>query len=280
LLVKWGYELYYGDTDSVFPILKHQNVENGSAELLGLVEKLNASYSALKPIFNVDQHYFQEKAEKIYRRFFMVLKKGTKKVAKKRYAGNIVWEGEPCDELDIKGFDRSDMSRVGNTITKTVLKMACYDKTTKEISDYVKCEVTKFRNKENPLTEIAFSKGIKKNIVEYAGKKDWIRAAEWTNAHSALWNGQTNFGLNSKPKYIYLLPNKIPAPYEKTNMIALDDNYFIPDELVKAIDYETLIDKTIRLKVESALDALGLNWDKLSSNTHIKSLKGYTGVKT
>jgi len=270
---KLGYDVYYGDTDSVFVLIHARDTEAIQKEIFKLADKLNKSYDVFLKAFNVDKHFFLMKAEKVFKTMFMVRLKHGKRAAKKRYAGNIVWDDKKgeVDRLGITGFDRSDMSRVGNKIMKNILEMACYDKSNDEITKYLKDEIFKIKNMEYPLEDIAFSKGISKALNTY-GNQDWIRAARWTNQHSSLWGKQTNYGGGSKPKYVYMLQDKIPAPYARTNIAALDDDFFFPPHLSEVIDFNTLIEKTVKLKVETILEALGLNWTEITSKMKVKGL--------
>ena len=155
-----------------------------------------------------------------------------------------------------------------------VLKMAVYGKDNEEIARYVKNEVLKIRKGIYPVEELGFSKGISKNLGDY-GNQDWIRAARWTNIHSGLWNSQTDYGAGSKPKFVYVKPSLLPEGYQKIELIALDDNFNLPERLINAIDFDVLIDKTVGNKIEMILDALGLKWSNLSSLHKTNSLTKY-----
>lgn len=293
---KLGCIVHYGDTDSVFILFPNMSVDEIKIEMMKVADKLNKSYNIFKKIFNIDKHYFKMKAEKIFKNMFMVRKKGTKKeelvVAKKRYTGWKIWHDklklhEKCNELAISGFDRSDMSRKGNEIMKEVLLYASCGLISK-MKKYVKSEIALIKSGKLPLEEVAFSKGISKPLVDYEeGRCDWVEGAKWTNYHSPFWGKPTNFGSGSKPKYVYLKKSLIPRPYIKVQnnhdyqIVALDEDFELPESLrykkvdkkVKhVIDYDTLIDKTIRLKIDTILDAVGFNWDSLTMKGSQQSL--------
>jgi DNA polymerase I len=306
---KLGYVNYYGDTDSVFPILKSTNKEDAYTEIYKLSEIVNKQYDKLSKVFNVDKHYFLMKPEKIYQNIVMVKKKGSNKVAKKVYFGKKVWEegkwneetqmyGKFVDKIDSKGMKKSDKSQIAMKIIEKLEELITNEKSNKELIDYVKSELKKIRNKEYGLEKLAFSKGISKSLDLY-GNQDWIRAARWTNQHSGLWNKQTNYGGGSKPKFIYVIPDLLPQGYSKIEIVALDDNFDLPDiiknghsvtfgnkfvddpdhptfvkHIPSSIDYEQTIKKTIGLKIENILDAFGINWKNVASLIKTKSLRG------
>jgi DNA polymerase elongation subunit (family B) len=285
-VIKLGYEVYYGDTDSIFVVHKADTLEGRIKEMKYLAKYLNKIYDIFLKLYNLDNHRFLMKGEKIYKTFFMVRKKNSEKTAKKRYAGIIVWndkKGE-TEYLDITGFDRSDMSRLGNKMMKEVLDMGCYDRLD-EITPYIKSELKKLKGGYYPPIEIAYSEGISKPLSTYKRNEDWIRAARWTNKHSGLWGQQTEYGAGSKPKFLYLIRSKLPAGFRadtytirkgnNNQIIALDDNFNLPPYLIEIIDYKEVIRKTIMLKVETILEALGLDWDEITSNLKVKKLSKY-----
>lgn len=273
LMIKiFEYIIYYGDTDSIFPLLKSPDIESMIIEMKELTGKLNKSYDKLKKVFNIDKHWFKIKPEEIFSTLLMVMKKGGDKVAKKRYAGIISWEGKIKEELSITGFDRSDMSRLGNKIMKNTLELACMGRSTKEITNYIKEEVDNIKN--HPLEEIGFSKGISKPLQTYKNQ-DWIRGARWTNMHSSMWGKQTEFGAGSKPKYVYVKENRLPKGYEPIEIIALDNDLSLPEEIINVLDWNVIVEKTIKYKVETILDALGVAWDSIFSSNKVKGLMKY-----
>jgi DNA polymerase I len=282
---KLGYIVYYGDTDSIFVVHIAESLKEKIAEMFNIAKYLNEKYNIFMKIYNLDSHRFLMKGEKIYKTFFMVRKKQSTDTAKKRYAGIIVWndkKGE-TEYLDITGFDRSDMSRIGNKMMKELLERGCYDQL-EGIPQYLKIELRKVKKGYYPPIETAFSKGISKPLASY-GNQDWIRAARWTNRHSGLWGQQTEYGAGSKPKYTYVIRSKLPAGFRadsysikkglKHQIIALDDNFNLPPYLEEIIDYDEVIRKTIMLKVETILEALGLDWDEITTNKSVKALSRY-----
>ncbi|MFB6132564.1 MAG: DNA-directed DNA polymerase, partial [Halanaeroarchaeum sp.] len=121
-----GYEVVYGDTDSVMLEIgkispedvdadvtvtdelreKHPEMDDGELRsLVATIEKgfeleavINEAYDEFAfETLNAASHRFQIEFEKLYRRFFQAGKK-------KRYAGHIVWkEGKDVDDIDITG---------------------------------------------------------------------------------------------------------------------------------------------------------------------------------
>jgi len=275
ILQKLGYIVHYGDTDSTYPLLKGNTVEACIEEIQHLAKILNQSYDMLLSIFNIDKHFFKTKAEKIYKSLLMVNLKGSEDAAKKHYAGNKVWDDKKgiVDKPDTVGFDRSDMSIIANAVQRQVLEYACYERKG-EIVDYLKAEIHKIKTTYS-LGDIAFTKGIKMPFEEYVHPGDWVRAAMWTNTHSRLWHAQTNYGAGTKPKFIYVKPSKLPKGYAQIEIIALDENDSLPQNLVDAIDWDMVIKKTIQAKVETVLQAVGIDFDYVMQKTDAVKLGQY-----
>jgi DNA polymerase elongation subunit (family B) len=167
------------------------------------------------------------------------------------------------------------MSRDGSWIMDEVLNRAVRGNEVGEIESYIRKEIAAIKKGKRNLIDIAFSKGIGQPLEKYGkekdGKKtgvpDWIRATQWTNKNSGKWNAQTNYGNDSKPKFIYLKKNhkKFPKNYDRIEIAALDDNYNLPDEIRAVIDYDTVIEKTVGYKIDTILEAIGTSWDRINS---------------
>ncbi|WP_221799932.1 DNA polymerase II [Oceanobacter mangrovi] len=105
-----GYEVIYGDTDSVFVWLR-KSVSDDEADQIGqqLVRNLNLWWQQqLQHRFNIES-FLEMEYETHYRRFFMPSIRGAETGSKKRYAGLITnADGQP--EMVFKGLEavRSD----------------------------------------------------------------------------------------------------------------------------------------------------------------------------
>jgi DNA polymerase elongation subunit (family B) len=269
IVKKHGYNLLYGDTDSIFVLMHSTNLNDLKQESNVLCDVLNQSYKLLNKVFNTNSNTFKMKVDKKFKSILMVNIKGSDKVGKKHYAGI-----KDNDELEVVGFDRTDMSICGNTIMKKVLEYAARGQKD-AIVEYLTQEIAKIKTMQYSLGEIAFAKGIKQRFSEYKTKGDWVRAAEWTNKHSYLWGVQTNYGIGSKPKFIYVKSIELPKAYDRTTLIALDEYENLPESLVACIDFEKVINNTVKEKIVQILDAIGLDWDTLFNTAHIQKLTQY-----
>ncbi|PSQ45939.1 DNA polymerase elongation subunit [Halobacteriales archaeon SW_7_68_16] len=219
-----GYEVVYGDTDSVMLQLgdvssgdvdgevtvtdamreKHPEMSEGELETLAatiqrgfeLEDVINDSYDefALEEL-NATTHRFQIEFEKLYRRFFQAGKK-------KRYAGHIVWkEGKDVDDIDITGFEyqRSDIAPITKEVQLEVIERIVRGEDLDEVKSYVHGVIQDFREGRVDLDEVGIPGGIGKRLDDYDTDTAQVRGAKYAN----LLLG-TNFGRGSKPKRLYL----------------------------------------------------------------------------
>ncbi|WP_424008268.1 DNA polymerase domain-containing protein [Haloferax denitrificans] len=297
-----GYEVVYGDTDSVMLQLgdispdevrddievtdemreKHPGMDDEELETIAatikkgfeLEDVINGSYDqfALEQL-DAEFHRFQIEFEKLYRRFFQAGKK-------KRYAGHIVWkEGKHVDDIDITGFEykRSDIAQITKEVQKNVIDMIVHGEDTEVIKDYLHDIITDFEAGNLPLEQAGIPGGIGKRLSAYETPTAHVRGAQYANAFLG-----TNFGRGSKPKRVYL---KKVHPSWFREMEAgefdpqVDDLYRefkrdpdvicfeyadqIPEEF--EVDWETMLTKTLEGPISRVIEALGMSWDEVKS---------------
>ncbi len=243
-----GYRVLYGDTDSCMIGLPVMEMEETIAAARAIEGSLNASYSEFaRECLHAEQHYFSIKFEKVYRRFFQAGRK-------KRYAGHLVWkEGKEVDEVDVVGFElrRSDSpaitKEVQGRVMEMILKGAGYD----TVKAYLGEVITTYRAGEYPLEVVGIPGGIGKALGAYENDDAHIRGAKYANQHFG-----TSFGKGSKPKRLYI--KNVTAKYPKTDVIAFEYGDQVPPEFV--VDWETMLDKTIRQPISRIIEALGWKW--------------------
>jgi DNA polymerase I len=243
-----GYKVIYGDTDSCMVQLPPLDQEK-TIELARVIEQcLNESYQDFaKTELNADVHFFSIKFEKIYARFFQAGKK-------KRYAGSLVWkEGKVVKETDIVGFEikRSDTPQITKIVQMKVMEMILAGEEYPGIKAYLAEVITKYRAGKYTLDEIGIPGGIGKSLEDYATDDAQVRGAKYANLHM-----HTEFGKGSKPKRIYI--RTVTAKYPKTDVLCFEYGDQVPKEFV--VDWELMMDKTIRQPISRIIESLGWDW--------------------
>ncbi|MFC7075707.1 DNA-directed DNA polymerase [Haloarcula halophila] len=298
-----GYEVVYGDTDSVMLQLgdvsaedidssveitdamreKHPEMDEPELETIAatiqkgfeLEETINASYDDFaSDRLNADDHRFQIEFEKLYRRFFQAGKK-------KRYAGHIVWkEGKDVDDIDITGFEyqRSDIAPITKRVQKEVIDRIVHGEDAESIKEYVGEVIEDYQAGNVDLDDVGIPGGIGKKLDNYDTDTAQVRGAKYAN----LLLG-TNFQSGSKPKRLYLDrvhsdfferieaeqgldPAQDPLYGEfrrDPDVICFEYADQIPEEF--EVDWDKMLDKTLKGPIARILEALDISWEEVKS---------------
>jgi len=268
-------EVTYGDTDSVMLELGGDVSKDEAIEQSFEIEAhINDAYDEFAERLNASTHRFQIEFEKLYRRFFQAGKK-------KRYAGHIIWkEGKEVDDIDITGFEykRSDIAPITKEVQKRVLEMIVTGADREDIKDYVHEVIERVRSGDVSPAEIGIPGGIGKKLDNYDTETAQVRGAKYAN----LLLG-TNFASGSKPKRLYLEkvhpeffrhieaerdldPSRDPLYGEfkrDPDVICFEYDDQLPDAF--EIDYDKMLEKTLKGPIARILEALDISWDEVES---------------
>ncbi|ELZ13717.1 DNA polymerase B region [Halovivax asiaticus JCM 14624] len=280
------YTVAYGDTDSVMLELGPDvGDEEALEQSFEIEEYINGRYDDFAAEeLNADEHRFQIEFEKLYRRFFQAGKK-------KRYAGHIVWkEGKDVDNIDITGFEyqRSDIAPITKEVQHQVIEMIVRDGDVEAVKTYVNEIIENFLAGNVSLDDISIPGGIGKRLTEYETDTAHVRGAKYAN----LLLG-TNFQRGSKPKRVYLdrvhddffqriesengLDPAEDAVYEEfkrnQDVICFEYDDQIPAEF--EVDYEKMLDKTLKGPIERILEALDISWEEVKAGQEQTGLDSF-----
>ncbi|MEF8860045.1 MAG: DNA polymerase domain-containing protein, partial [Halolamina sp.] len=265
------------NTDSVMLSLG-QDVSKAEAieESFSIEEHINERYDDFAADeLNADSHRFEIEFEKLYRRFFQAGKK-------KRYAGHIIWkEGKDVDDIDITGFEykRSDIAPITKRVQKKVIDMIVRGEDLEEVKQYLHEVISEFQEGNVDLENVGIPGGIGKRLDAYDTDTAQVRGAKYAN----LLLG-TNFQRGSKPKRLYLKkvhpefwqevesgedpldPQTDPlyAEFKRDpDVICFEYAEEVPDSF--EVDWDKMLDKTLKGPIERVIEALGLSWDEVKS---------------
>ncbi|MEY7850768.1 DNA polymerase domain-containing protein [Natrarchaeobius sp. A-rgal3] len=280
------YTVAYGDTDSVMLELgSGVSKDDALEQSFEIEEYINGRYDDFATEeLNAEFHRFQIEFEKLYRRFFQAGKK-------KRYAGHITWkEGKNVDTIDIVGFEyqRSDIAPITKEVQHKVIEMVVKDGDVEGAKEYVNGVIQDVLAGDVSLEEIAIPGGIGKRLDNYDTDTAQVRGAKYAN----LLLG-TNFQRGSKPKRLYL--DRIdPAFFRRMeaeegfdpqrdllygafkrdpDVICFEYDDQIPEEF--EVDYETMLEKTLKGPIERILEALGVSWEEVKSGQEQTGLDSF-----
>ena len=267
------------NTDSVMLSLGDLSEENATETSFEIADRINDRYDDFaREELNADSHRFEIEFEKLYRRFFQAGKK-------KRYAGHIVWkEGKDVDDIDITGFEykRSDIAQITKEVQQNVIETIVtgddIDEDLQEVKSYLVDVIAEVLDGEISVEEIGIPGGIGKKLDAYETPTAQVRGAKYAN----LMLG-TNFGSGSKPKRLYVEkvhPDFWERMEEEEGLDPQRDRLYgefkrdpdvicfeyadqVPEEF--AVDWEKMLDKTLKGPIERVIEALGVSWEEVKT---------------
>lgn len=256
---KLGFKVLYGDTDSVFIYAKSDDKDEIVKEMNFIVDELNVALKTfVKDFGGADNCCITIEPKKVYSSLIMSDKKtGTKGTAKKRYGGIIMWaNNEFIDKdsekaLEIMGFEskRSDSSALSRDLQKKVIRMLLEAQDIEILKIYISEIISNIQSGKYDLEYVGIPRGLSMNIQSYKTDNPHRRASIYSNK-----NLGAKFGFGDKPKIIYVSST---GRYPRTDVVAFTQNEDVPADF--KMDVDTMIDKSIVMKIEHILDAAGLN---------------------
>jgi DNA polymerase-2 len=226
-----GYDVVYGDTDSLFVKLKGDEGEDYQKNGNNIARELNSYWSSrLKDKFGV-KSYLELDYEKYYRKFIITPARGTETGAKKRYAGLVVEDGKENLEFVGMEFVRSDWTKLAKEFQVELYERVLYNK---EIINWMNSFVDKVYKGEFD-EKLVYRKRLRKDVEEYVKNvPPQVRAARMLSDV-----GSTVY---------YIITKRGPVPIE-----------LVP----KDIDYQHYIEKQLKPIADSILVLLGQSFDSI-----------------
>lgn len=236
-----GYEVIYGDTDSVFVNTKTH--DEHEAQRIGetLEGELNEHFTAwVRERYDVESRLVLE-FERHFVRFWMPSVRGRESGSKKRYAGLV--QSKDGEAIKITGleFVRRDWTEAARTFQYELLDLLFHDG---DPQDFVKDYIERLR--AGAMDEkLVYRKAIRKDLDEYTKTTPpHVKAARKLDR------------LESNIIDYYMTANG-PEPRQK---------------LESPIDYDHYVDKQIRPIAEAILSTIGLDFDQIVQGVSQKSL--------
>jgi DNA polymerase II len=158
-----GYEVIYGDTDSIFVMSGAASVDE-SEKIADKIQKHIDEYYRNKVKHEAGRiSYLDLEFEKVYKMFLMPRIRGSESGAKKRYAGLIEKNGQ--DTIDITGleFVRRDWTEIAKEFQMHLLELLFAKK---PLDDYIHEYVNAIKDGKKD-DKLIYRKAITKDLDEY-----------------------------------------------------------------------------------------------------------------
>ncbi len=233
LLKDKGFEVIYGDTDSIFVNVNVDNVKD--AELKGKeIQSIVKSFleKLVFEEFKVKRNFLDLKFEKLYVKFWMPTIRNSEEGSKKRYAGLLYKDGK--EVMDIVGLEyvRRDWTDAAREFQYSLLKILFSNG---DVKSFIKKFVSDL--KEGKLDDkLIYRKALRKDLDEYTKTTPpHVKAARLLDK------------LDSNIVKYYMTING-PEPVEK---------------LKSKIDYSHYIEKQIKPLANAILHTINLDFDDI-----------------
>lgn len=239
-----GYEVIYGDTDSVFVNLNVDSYEEAKKIGTNIQEKTNSFFQEYITEDYGCKNFLELEFEKTYRRFLMPTARGSKKGSKKRYAGLLKKDGK--EEIDFVGleFVRRDWTDLAKKFQLELLQKIFRKE---EVREYIRDFVEKLKEGEYDKLLI-YRKAITKDLEDYT---------KTTPPHVKAARKMKEVNSNIIEYYITI---NGPEPVTKHK---------------SSIDYDHYIEKQIKPLANTVLSFYDDKFDDILKNSSQMKLSGY-----
>ncbi|MBK9096999.1 MAG: DNA polymerase II [bacterium] len=230
-LAEKGYEVIYGDTDSLFVKLKESEGEH--AETVGnkIADDLNNYWSEKIKKEHGLESYLEIEFEKYYRKFILTPARGSETGAKKRYAGLLSDNEKESIEFVGMEFVRSDWPRLAKEFQVELYSRIFNNE---EIENWLREVVRKVKDGEYD-DKLVYRKRLRKDVDEYTKNiPQHVKAARMLPEASGT--------------VYYVITKRGPIPVELKHT---------------DIDYEHYIEKQLKPIADSVLILLGESFDSI-----------------
>ena len=227
-----GYNVIYGDTDSVFVCLKDDDFLHPEKAGIKMKDEVNRYFlNKIKDEYEIISKLEME-FEKYYPKFFLPAMRSSKEGARKRYAGYMV-----NGDIDFKGLEvvRSDWTELAKNFQSELFERFFKDL---ELVEWIKDFVNRLKNGELD-NQLVYKKRLTRKAEEYTKiTPPHIKAAR-------LEDPENKKNLR-EIKYLITSNGPIPISMKPTN-----------------IDYNHYIEKQIKPLADGVLFAIDITFDEI-----------------
>lgn len=220
---KSGYEVVYGDTDSIMINIKTNDLETAYKTGETLEGLINSELSGI----------VQMKIEKVFKSLLIL--------SKKRYAG-LAYEksnNEWKEEMIMKGIEtvRRDWCDATTKTLYEVLNILLKEQNPKKAFSYVKEFLTRLERNEIPVEDLIVTKSISKTIGAYKGIQPHVELVKKLKKRNGVSPGVGDRVSFVIVKGMQILSERAEDPdYVKKNKIPIDSKYYVESQILPPLE--------------------------------------------
>jgi len=240
-----GYQVIYGDTDSVFVLLGDVPEQDVAAIGKALAEKLNNWWHEEISQKHATQSFLEIEFETHFRRFLMPTIRGSEAGSKKRYAGLVANAQGQGERLMFKGLEtvRSDWSPLARAFQQRLYEKIFADEPYVEYIKHVVQELLDGRY----AAELVLRKRLRRKLEDYVKNvPPHVQAARKAEAYRAAHNLPSLYSSGGWVEYVMTVSGPEPRMYQSSQ-----------------IDYDFYIDKQLTPIADSILVFKSISMDKI-----------------
>jgi DNA polymerase elongation subunit (family B) len=240
-----GHKVIAGDTDSIFIQMPKKVAKEFEIQLNNMLLEYSKSEGLVTPL--------KIKLDKYAKRVIFVKARTKEEAAKKRYGLYIIEQkNKACDYVKIVGFDaiKRNCPKIGRESFKKAIELVLREKED-ELGKHLRDVVNRIKSGKVPIGELALPMTLHKRFNEYKTKNPWLRGVFWSNQYL---NADIVSG-----DYVFLIYGYLRG-YPMTDVIS----FIYPDQVPMdklEINYNEMIEKGIRKKIEPILEIIGKSWE-------------------
>ncbi|MBI2547502.1 MAG: hypothetical protein HYW23_03590 [Candidatus Aenigmarchaeota archaeon] len=220
---KTGYEVVYGDTDSIMVKIKTDAIETAFDIGKNLESLVNTELTGI----------IQMKIEKIFKSLLIL--------SKKRYTG-LAYEksnGEWKEDLVMKGIEtvRRDWCNAATKTLFEVLNILLREQNPKKAFIYIKDYVSKLERNEIPIDDLIITKSISKSLSAYKGMQPHVELVKKMKKRNGTAPGVGDRVGFVIVKGMQLLSQRSEDPeFVTANKIPLDSKYYLESQILPPLE--------------------------------------------
>ncbi|MFH7903951.1 MAG: DNA polymerase domain-containing protein [Candidatus Aenigmatarchaeota archaeon] len=219
-----GYEVVYGDTDSV--MVKIGNNVDSFEKVFEIGKKIEEYINSKTP------EYIKMKIEGVMKKIIFI--------TKKKYAGYLFEDLKDKGKIVMKGIEtvRRDWCDLVTETLSRVIEILLIEGDKRKAFEYVRDIFKKLKNNEIDVEKLAIVKSISRPLDKYKGQQPHIELVK-----KMIRRGEANIpGVGDRVSYVIVAgPQKIveraeTPEYVKKNKIPIDADYYIYHQLLPPLE--------------------------------------------